>query len=921
MDIVKRLKIGGNEEVTAALIKDGDLEYPVFLESLLNSVICDELLNSGWQLCGLPYDFRKDGIKFSDLPVEDFNPTTSEQQDMWDSIGEKLSQDELKSRMTAAAIEYLPMPDAEYTITTREDFLKYLEDVESISLDSDFLPINYFVHPTALFTFEEYTSGKYARYIEIMGRRRRMSYTKFNMLVAWGFKHGLNKNFEAIDFLDFYYQWGIDGLNMPLISKKRETRYRILDGGDISLEKIHQQFIYRHEFGLVDRTGTILVPEETKSLKWEPKTDNQQAYEESYIHLKENDTRLVDLVCKSSEESTIMEGLQANVQYDINVVLVGSLRLPNIYVYSNDSSNKPISPDYWNPNAYGKLTEVCYLRALAQAAIRKCITPCNASSFKALTMSGCSPYSALVYYVLNEKLDKGKIDDITGKVTAGEDSMPVITLFDVDKYIEGRPLEEDKYDVLDNFVRGIANIDHTYEGIQAEAEYSADSMYEELYAIHYVLGVGLDELYEKITNIGDEEEIVFSGHGYNHTLKLPKLKLKMNGYHCDLEDYRDAAINDAVEYVYVTKIAREIGTVEAKRHVAFECLTMERNSHTKEMLTTLRDMFISRIESNVIGIQQQASYKKLAPMFAAARFFEAAIKGTVTFPKAVGGEVVMLTPAEQMSYRNSLTTNIESTTVYCDTNVEQNGNFRRYCINAYITPEYIIPKSAYTIPESSFIALWRDFSSVPEVRAKLVAKGLIPQNHVAWENRYFNEKLCLTDILSDRTLVYYNDNANKFRESVAETDEFVAVPHPLEYLTPGMFKEDEDDMTATSSVPLRTGLPNFAVGDAYTRSLSDYDEIVNVEGTDENSNVGFSLFRGYDADDFYMVKDVLKTVLPVTDKNITIYPPMKFYTKETGVADYSDIVKLDTTQYPVKNIRGRKYVLRDIKGKYWEVMI
>ena len=921
MDILKRLRLSNNNEVTAVMVKDGDLEYPVFLDSLLNTVMCDELLNSGWQLCGLPHDFRKDNVKLSDLPIEDFNPTTDEEQEMWDLLGDKLSNDELKSRMTEAAIEYLPTPPAEYTINTREEFLQYLKRADGVSLDTDFLPINYFVHPSALFTFEEFTSGEYSGYLEIMARRRSMSYTKFNMLLDWCFEKGLNKNFTPIDFLDFYYQWGIDGLNMPLVSKRRETRHRILDAGNVSMEMLHNQYIYRHEIGLVDNTGTILLPEASKSLRWEPKIKNQQAYEESYMQLRENDTKIVDLVCRTSMESTILEGLNVNIQYDENLILVGGLRVPNIYVYSNDSSNKSISPEYWNPSAYDKLTTICYLRALAQTAIRKCILPSNASSFKALTLSGCSPYSALVYYVKNSKLDEGQIDPATGKAVSSEDGMPVITLYDVDRFIEGTPLDEEKYDVLDNFVKGIANIDHTYEGIRAESEYSADTMYAELYALHYILDVSLDTLYEKITNIGEEEELTFEGNGYKHTIKLPKLRLKINGYHCDLEDYRDAALEDASEYIYVTKIAREIGTTEAKRHVGFECLTLYRDNTVKNMLKVLCDMFNTRVETNVVGLNAQSEYKKLAPMFAAARFFEAAIKGTISFPKAVGGEVVTLSPQERMQYYNCLASNIESTAIYCNTNVEVDGTFRRYCVNAYITPEYIIPKSSFTIEESSFLALWRDFSSVPQVKAKLVERGLIPANHIPWDNRYYADKLCFTDMLSNRTLDFYNENANSFRLTVNETDEFISVPHPIEYLTPGLYKEDEDSTDEVNTVPLRSGAPNFAPGEAYMRKTEDFKELISVEGSDDNDNIGFTLFKGFDADDFYLIKDVLKTVFPANTKPITIYAPMKFYTKDGGMQDYTEIAKLNPEEYAVKNIRGRKYVVRDIKGKYWEVMI
>jgi hypothetical protein len=918
MNIVKRLSINNN--FSAVLLQDGTEEYPVFLSSLHNTVLLDQLLSEGWQLCGLPYDLRKDGVKLSALPIEEFHPTVEEEQDMYDSVGTPLSMDDLKSKITVAAIEYLEMPSAEYTIFTREDFLKYLTIWQEINLETDFLPINYFVHPNALFNEDEYLSGQYADFISIMERRRFMSYTKFNSLIAWAMTKGLQENFTVIDLLDLYFSWGIDGLNMPIVTKRREQRYSILDPGNVQLEKLSQQYIYRVEIGLVDKYGTILVPEESKKFKWEPRVTNQQIFEQSYRGLKEDETIRVDVTCRTSEESTVLEGLKINVVYDQNVLLVGGLRFSTIAVFPNDASKRAIPNQYWNPSAYQRLRTVCYLRALSQEAISRCIKKSNATSIKALTLSGCSPASALIYYVKNADLDveknKQNLDD--------DESMPLITLFDVDAYLEGKMKDEEKKSVLDSFLNGVASIDNVYNGIMAELEYSADTIYTELYAIHFVLGVPLDEIYSKINQLDETQEAIeFAGNGYTYTLKLPRLQMRINGYNLDLEDYRDRSLDTAMEYTYVTCVAKEMGNKEVQRHVALECFTLSRSPRVNMLLEKLCVLFKTTVESNVIGIQNQARWLKLTNLFAAQKYFEIALQGKITIPQGIKNEIIDVTASERAEYRNTLESNIESTVVYCDTNVENDGNFRRYCVNAYITPEYVIPKTGYTIPESNFLVLWRDFSSTPALKAQLVERGLITNDFIPWENRYYFDKLCLNDMSSNKTLEFYHENAEQYRKNLSEYEEFKSAPHPIEYMYAAL-QSDEDIVVEEeqSSVKLRDAVPSYSVGTHRNITKDDFAHLLSVAEEYDSVKKPIVPFRGYDAEDFYLVQDVIKLSMPGSTKHIQVYLPNKIYTKETGMVDFTYLSKLcEQGGYNILNIRGRKYIFDDIRGKRWEVTI
>ena len=103
MEITTRLRTAGATEVNAVLINDAGEVYPVFLKSLHNTIIFPELINSGYTLTSLPYGFTKDGLKFEQLPVQDYNCTEEETELMYNSIGVPVSDDELKKHITVDA--------------------------------------------------------------------------------------------------------------------------------------------------------------------------------------------------------------------------------------------------------------------------------------------------------------------------------------------------------------------------------------------------------------------------------------------------------------------------------------------------------------------------------------------------------------------------------------------------------------------------------------------------------------------------------------------------------------------------------------------------------------------------------------------------------------------------------------------------
>ena len=258
MEVIKLLKVNGATEPNAAMLNDSGEEYPVFLKSLHNTILFEDILNSGYKLAGMPYDFVKDGKSIMELPVEVYEPTQEQMQQMYDFIGQPHEMSYLLSKVDTSIVRGLPTPETNYTITTRDAFLKYLTSLTYTDSDEEFLPINYFVSPEARFTMQEYFASENARFIRIMERHRVMSYKKFQNLFKWLMKFGLSPNASFLDVIEAYLAWGVDGLNTLLISKNRTK---------CAVEyELNSRQVERRINGLIDGNGNIYPPTHERSI-------------------------------------------------------------------------------------------------------------------------------------------------------------------------------------------------------------------------------------------------------------------------------------------------------------------------------------------------------------------------------------------------------------------------------------------------------------------------------------------------------------------------------------------------------------------------------------------------------------------------------------------------------------------------------
>ena len=920
MLLKKRLIIDNQEEPTAVLINDEGEEYPVFLESLHNTVLFPLLLESGYTLRSLPYGFHKDGVSFEDLPVEEYKPTSIELETMYNSIGAKLPYDEIKAHLDVKEAVGLQTPPTNFTIFTRQELEEYLLATEVATTDEDFKPLNYFVHPDARYDIREYMDVKNHRYTSLITKRREMSLIKFYKLVSWLREMNLiGANYGTMDVLDAYFSWGMDGLNFTAISRRRESRpFRLLPSKTVNAQ------VVRKTQGFIDGAGNMLTPENERDVAWKLPSNDPNYINELTEGLNMNDTKVVEYRCNATQDVTILEGPQFNIVYSSDNLIMQLQTYAPIRVKSPAELGTYLDLTMALPNHTEQLYEYCALQALSRMLYDMRKPRVHTSSYNALSVVGANPYTALNYILTKCDMTKER------KVTS-EDEAPSIHPLDVDDYLEGKCQNPDTKSFLDDIVNGLFNIDFIAQGKSLESMVSTASVFNELYAIHNVMGISLQDIYDKIRTIEpDQKTLVFSNGQYQHVVDVTQQKMSVNGYLNDVQSYDIQCADECNFFTYVTMAAREVGADDCIRHVGIEFYMVNRtNKAVAGLLDRLVAMYEEKVSMTITDATKQAKALRMKNVFALSRYFEIALNGTITWSKELGATSVVATEEQRNIALTHLETKIENLTTYCSFTVNSVSastlSFNAYCTNAYITPTYIIPRSPKQgILEVPFYSAWMDLAHTnPDVYAQLVALGVLPQGFVSWSARYMQQQFKergFENLEDPDSLYYYYDNAVSEVASWPPTKEFHAVTHPVEYMFPGIYEDEqtEEICTPRSGEPIvRFGLKRMITLEDYRNKLYPSDEIVAKEQYIKE-------FTGFTAEAFMLLGGSVLLNLPKeSGVALTVMPRSEsVYVSDTDeVISFIRIPQLDQSKYPIVNVYGRLYLIRSADGKLWEARI
>ncbi|MDR1523263.1 MAG: hypothetical protein LBS29_04865 [Endomicrobium sp.] len=902
-----------NSKVFAVELEEDGNIYPLFLESLINDVICDKLINSGWKLCNFPYDFRKNGVKLSDLPSVVWNPSVEVEQRMWDKIGRELTREELQSRITPAEDIYMKFPEAKYTIFQREDFIKYLNTLKTVRLADDYLPLNYFVHPNALFEYSEFSNPEYAEYFSIIADRRRMSFDKFKKLVAWCLSKGLSENFSPLELVDFYFSWGIDGLNLRYISKEKKERNTYLGAPIVNPEQLDTLRAYETDLCFITKHNEFLLEETLKGKGYRPVVSDA-ILNDIRMSLGEDEVSVIDIRKVSTQEVYNIQTDACFIQYSSTVLYIGKQEVISFYI-TGDIASFVVHPQYWNISNWRLLKNDLLLKACTNLILSKMESNYEVSSYLALTRSGCSPYVALskINNTWKPKTKEVLSDGVDGNLSTIDDN-------DINAYLRGDDFSGEKTEKLEDIeaiLNGDINIDNVDEGQKVDLMVDSSQYYKALLAVNRIFKISASDIYRTVRDIKENQEILsFNLEDKFLRIKLKKLDNKVNGYYKDLSLYRIQQAQQAQEIIYITKIARELGGIKAKRHIACSFMLVKRDA-VATIIEKYKARFIEEVELNVVGNRLQQAYINSSKIWAYTALFDIITKGYAKFPDEMGGGTISEEVSVVQNMNRLVTEYVEDIVSLASTNMYPgNEEWRRFYVNATVTPEYIIPHGMHQIPETSLAAVWEP----TPLQDTLIKRGDISQNFVYWTYLVGAKSLIYRQIgdsyAEKTTLLYYVTKAYEELKYYPKDKEFIAVTHPLHYLYEGLKQNDNNVDTIEPTTH------SFRIGEFRLVSNEDFKSVVDLEIWNREVS-GFIQFKGFDADDLFFSEVIPSLPQNVNiDKLITITNGGKtFYTSEFGELPYTEIASFEERGYPVKMIRGRKYVVCDQSGYNYEVTV
>lgn len=942
MKVVEKLRIDGNEN--AYMMEDSGTRYPVFEDTLCAGEIFDALISEGYKYCGVPFDFRLNGASILSLPVRDYAPTEDEMQDMFDLAGlPHKTQEELRSALSVDDVTYIKEPPADYTIATREEFLEYLRTVQMMGSAIDFKPINYFVHPSARFTIDEWKSGEFVDYFRIMEDRRCMSYHKFLNLRNWLCEIGMDPNGSEFDIIDMYYSWGIDGISANYVTRTSKLTY-ILE--DVYMQEGMEMDVFeimRNEYALVDRYGAVIPPKDVEPSPqgWKVALKNgtqSSTFKRKVSALKEYEQGVVPIKTESSERVLVLTTLRDTINITATHIKCGRLTMRNMTVMSPDITAAVLPSYYWSAIHDTKVKEMAELRSLAYEVLRRRKYASDASTYKALTAAGCDIKGAIMYVIDQTLASRADTEDYAEFVK----DFP--TEAEVDLYLSG-DFDEDslpesiqvRIDVIKEIVSGTLNIDNVAAGATADKSFDVTSVYSYLYAAYFCNDtVTMEMLREVCTHLsdhlvkradasGETEEFLPIKYGlFTINIPCPEINGKIEGYQADLRRYKVMQADQCCGFLRVVQIAKEFGQPEANDHVAFEADTVNLRKDKKiaeRNLERLMEIFEEQLQNVAKNMQPTLRlYKRTTCM---REYFRIADTGVMKFSREFGSTTVEVPEDLVLSIRSTITRKITSTAVYCARMYEDKW-FTHYCVNADITPYRIYPKKGYKIPMANLVALWYDLSAMgaSAIVANLTSAGYIYPGFIPWTLRYTTDAYFSTEKMPKETdLTRYVRYCEKYRQDTKLDEDFIKAPH-METLIYGIF--DAGDTREDVGKPNREeGVApqmKISTGDFVTSDTAVSPGKLNVENLTSTTDV-LSRFVGFDHEDFYMIPDINKVELPTRAENyITVDSDCTISTADREDLPPYSVTELVGMDYPVIQLWGRKYIFSDLYGRLWKVI-
>lgn len=902
MDIL--YKLSDDKQVYGVMLSDNGSSYPAFIESLHHKKYIELLIAGGWQFCGFPYDFRKGDTTLDSLPSMPFTPTADVEQQMWDSLdaaGMKLSMDQLKAYIASDAVS-TTAETGDYMITTREDFINFLDMCPAIESSRSILPLNYFVHPDALFTPDEYFSEENYKYRTIIEKRRQMSLSKFKELIAF---LKLPDAYKPIDVVYKYLSWGVDGINDAMLDIHKDETATMLGTSLVNMSSYDSAYVYEKLYAIYDSTGLKLPPDVN------PDTWRTEVSREKFMALCQDlgpgEVKPITVKKQILEDIVVVSCRHFNLRADCSGFFfeipnnatgrVRTVRSPSISVYTNHDSSDVYNSSLWTKEGLDSTITLDYAYAISKYMYERFKDSSDVSSYKALLASGLSPLSALLY--------------ISGQVSSNKALDPLTE--DANEVISFSPTDAQNYVLtgedanVELFVKGELNIDGVDAGRQGDM-YSKPAHYVKyITTANKYLHLPMDEIYKIFREVPDDAtEIVLRDPITAQHMIVPIYKSNgaVSGYKSDIKRYRLMQADNATEYLFVLEVAREIGDINADRHIALKAGQLFKNDTVKTVIDTLLTRYHGMVIDNVQGRIAQEQYEAVAMEWVIPAMMMSAIYGFSISPKFAGGGIVM-EPYVQEQLAPYLEYVVDDTVSICDTMLDSSGGFRRYVANAIVTPYHVIARPSSAFDEYTLISQWEDYTD-PGVVEKLRSANLRPAGFQPWSLLAY--KHSAIQHVGEPPLVSYVRQSRELLGLCKENGRhFLHGEHLADLAYPAMIDEVDNTSAEPVASSMAIGVKNTLDENATSKWLPQISQV-------EQQVCPNNKFFGFNADDFQDPNTCfnIPTATILDDVRVDSY---SVYCKEQEVKVNS------TTASWVSHIRGNDYLVCDSGNTLWRVSI
>lgn len=920
------------------LVSDGGETYPIMEDMLHSKIIFDGLIQSGYEFVGLPFKFRKGGKMIDTIETTMIELTQEEEDNLMVMLeSERYTTEELSGMMTEDAETYVEEAAGEYTITTREAFLEFLEVFNATDTFTDFRPLNYFVAPSARFTAEEYFLPENRVYVDKLEKYRHFNYIRWVRLLEW-----FGKELTTFDdVLREYFKWGLDGLYLPYFTNYEKT-LTMPENVTLANEDRWAAMFTRRSIGALHKDGTIIVAPEDEGVHWET-VQSRNTIASKRKSMAEDEVRPVAIKVPIKQTYFIFEGKEHTLSISTSEVKVDEMYFSPLRVYPNGVGGKAVRSDYCTTRALKLLAEDAYMQALALDTKKLRVEECSASSAKVLELSCMSKRSILCYMVSMMGLD-------VPTTTASGDAVPAIDPSIIDMYLSGTEIDITVKEYLDGMLSGVYNIGNISKAITAQNSVDTNPTYMQIYVLHRIFGVPIDEIRQAIYAMGEESSfcVRIKDDGSYLIEKPSTTELPMNdnsrkfnfeakidrrvssSFITDIRETRMKAAKECVEFVYVTQAIREMGTVEATRHVGLIGYVVNKFSSVVQVLCDMiLEKFTAEVKSKTNNEVEIARWLTDAQYFVAIRYFEIALKGTITYPAQLGGRVETIDRDLRAKFANTLALKAETLTALTEGNVSAD-TMHFFFVNAYVTDSQVIPLEKQEITQVDMSAGWRDYQHTnPKAYEAVMRKQCLPAGHTPWELwvEDTDYQICLHKRIGHNDFYGYYQSANNFVRSVPNNVVFTNPPLPIEEQYPisyGLVDEDGNDVVEyLPSGQEREGKPKFALTPYRQIHFQDYEYMFDVSGANDE-DVAFKPFTGLTSEDFAIMdkpEDALTKTVEMTTLLFVVVSKNKFYTIEDDkVHDYTEIPEF-VGKASVCNLHGRVYLVRDSEGNYFRVEV